>query len=216
MRASRLTVTDGIRAAADARPSRIAITIGTHQLTYAALIDRIDRMSAAVIADLHAAPGDRIAVALPNCLAYLEIVCGAAAAGCPAATLSPMVTENEMRVILEDCEARALFCHSSNEAVARAAAEGIIETIIVVDRDYEAWLAQARATDVLPPIDEDAIFAIPYTSGATGKPKGVMLSHRSRILSAYAMAAEYRELGPDSRMLVSTPMFSVDNVIANE
>jgi long-chain acyl-CoA synthetase len=201
---------DGIRAAAAARPDRIAIAIDDQHVTYAELLDRIGRVSAGALRDLGLQAGDRVALCLPNCLPWMELVAGFSAVGVPAATLPPMAIASEIRVIAEDCEPRVMICHESNEAAARAGAAHVVERFLVVGGDgpdsYEAWLAKARPI-VPPSVDEDAIFSIPYTSGATGKPKGILLSHRSRILTAYAAAAEYRALGPDTRMLVSTPVF---------
>lgn len=206
----RLTLAEGVRAAAALRPQRIAITVDDEQVTYAQLVDRIGRASAGAVQDLQLAQGDRVALCLPNCLPWMELMCGFAAAGVACAMVPPTATPGEIRTIVEDCEPRALVCHVSNEAQARAGAGDVVERFLVIGRDgtdsYEDWLSNARPI-VLPPVDETAIFSIAYSSGATGKPKGILLSHRSRILTAYAAAAEYRALGPDTRMLVSTPVF---------
>jgi len=55
-------------------------------------------------------------------------------------------------------------------------------------------------------VPEWEAFAIPYTSGTTGKPKGVLVPHRSRILTFYGMAAEYGCYSPDDRFLALAPM----------
>ena len=70
----------------------------------------------------------------------------------------------------------------------------------------EAWLAQARPSADLPIVNEWDVFTIPYTSGTTGKPKGVLVPHRSRILTLFAMAVEYGCYGPDDRFMASAPM----------
>jgi long-chain acyl-CoA synthetase len=213
-----LTISAGILAAARARPGRIAITMGhapgshaPEQLSYASLADRILRVAAGAIQDLGLRPGDRVAACLPNCLQYMEIVAGFSAAGAPVAMLPPMAIASEVRTIVEDCTPRLVVCHVSNEEQVREGARGVVDRVLVVGRDgpdaWEAWLARAQAGVALPPVAETDIFSIPYTSGATGKPKGILLSHRSRILTAYVAAAEYRAFGPDTRMLVSTPIF---------
>lgn len=206
-----LTIIDGIRASAMARPDRIALTIGTDRLSYRQLMNRIDRVAAGAMLDLKLQPGDRIAVALPNCLPYMEIVAGFAATGVLCAMLPPMAIASEIRFIIEDCSPRVIVCHVSNEEQVRAGASADVERILVVGRQgtdsYETWLDQARPARDFPVVDETDIFSISYSSGATGKPKGILLSHRSRILTAFVAAAEYRSFGPDSRMLVSTPVF---------
>jgi long-chain acyl-CoA synthetase len=207
---TRLTLTDGVRAAAARHPQRCAILIDEERLTYAQLVDRIGRVSAGALHDLRLRQGDRVAVCLPNCLPWMELMAGFSAVGVPCAMVPPMATPSEIQAIVEDCEPRAMICHVSNEAQARAGAQGRVERFLVIGRPgvdaYEEWLAQAQPI-IAPPVEETAIFCIAYSSGATGKPKGILLSHRSRILTAYAAAAEYRALGPGTRMLVSTPVF---------
>jgi long-chain acyl-CoA synthetase len=56
-------------------------------------------------------------------------------------------------------------------------------------------------------VGENDVFCVPYTSGATGRAKGVMLTHRGRVLSCYAMAVEHGCYGPDDRAIATTPMF---------
>jgi long-chain acyl-CoA synthetase len=207
---TRLTLSDGVRASAARFPRRAAITIDDQQLTFAQLAERIGQVSGGALHGLGLRPGDRVALCLPNCLPWMELMCGFSAAGIPCATLPPMATAAEIAAIVEDCEPRVMICHASNEERARAGARHVVERFLVVGHDgtdsYAEWLARAKPL-VPPPVAEDAIFSIPYTSGATGKPKGILLSHRSRILTCYAAAAEYRALGPDTRMLVSTPLF---------
>jgi acyl-CoA synthetase (AMP-forming)/AMP-acid ligase II len=207
---TRLTLSDGVRAAAARHPGRVAITIDDLPVTYAQLIDRIDRVSAGALQDFRLRPGERVALCLPNCLPWMELMSGFSAAGVACAMVPPMATPAEVRVIVDDCEPRVMVCHASNEEQVRAGASHAVERFLVVDGKgadaYEAWLQRARPF-VPPPVDETAIFCIAYSSGATGKPKGILLSHRSRILTAYAAAAEYRALGPSTRMLVSTPVF---------
>jgi long-chain acyl-CoA synthetase len=81
-----------------------------------------------------------------------------------------------------------------------------VDRIIVIEKEFEDWIANARADLAPPPVDEWGTFTIPYTSGTTGKPKGVLVPHRSRILSMFAMASEYGCYSPDDRFLAIAPM----------
>ena len=208
-----ILIADGMRSAAARTPEKIAIIEGARRLSYRTLISRIDRVSNfahAPKADggLGLRQGDRVAILLPNRIEYMEIVCGLSSAGVSAATIGPAAALPEIRFILEDSGARALFVDPALEAAARAAAAGTaVERIVVVGDDYESILAAAAAGLCPVVVTEHDVFSIPYTSGATGRPKGVMLSHRGRVLACYAMASEHGCYGPDDRAVSSTPMF---------
>ena len=78
---------------------------------------------------------------------------------------------------------------------------------IVIGRDYDGWRQTGRPRPPRIRLNEWDVFALSYTAGTTGKPKGVMLSHRSRALTFYAMAVEYGCYSPDDRSLVLAPLF---------
>jgi len=208
-----ILIADGIRSAAARTPDKVAIIEGARRLSYGAIIARIDR-----VANFTHAPkadgglglrhGERAALLLPNRIEYMELVCGLSSAGVAAATIGPAAAVPEIRFILEDSGARVLFVDAALEDKARAAAAGTaVERIIVLGDDYEAILAAASSRLCPVEVTEHDVFSIPYTSGATGRPKGVMLSHRGRVLMCYAMAAEHGCYGPDDRAIASTPMF---------
>ncbi len=143
----------------------------------------------------------------PNRLEFLEIVAGLASAGLAVATIGPAASGPEIRFICEDTAARVVFVDPSLEDLLRASVPATVERIVVIGEAYENLLldARARACDVA--VSELDIFSIPYTSGATGRPKGVMLSHRGRVLSAFCMATEHGCYSADDRAVATTPMF---------
>jgi long-chain acyl-CoA synthetase len=100
-----------------------------------------------------------------------------------------------------------MFVSAALEEAARAAAPATVERFVVIGPAYEALLAEASAGPCPVEVTEHDIFSVPYTSGATGRPKGVQLAHRGRVLSAYAMAAEHRCYTPEDRAVATTPMF---------
>ncbi|HYF18000.1 MAG TPA: AMP-binding protein [Ramlibacter sp.] len=202
-----MLIADGIRAAAARAPRKVAVTEGRRRLTYAALVERIDRVANVAHAGLGLRHGERAAVLMPNRLEYLELVCGLSSAGVAVATIGPAAAPAEIRFICEDSGARVLFIAPELQDAARTAAPAGIERIVVLGDEYEGLLAQAAGSRCDLGVSETDVFAIPYTSGATGRPKGVMLTHRSRVLSCHAVAVEHQCYGPDDRAIATTPMF---------
>lgn len=177
-------------------------------MTYHALAQRIRAVAAMTGGALGAEAGDRIGLLAPNCLEYPELVAGISASGAAVVTLNPRLVEPELRTILEDAEVTALIVHPALEAMGRTLTAALeLRDPIILGAAYEALLEQARAETDLPEVPETATFAIAYTSGTTGRPKGVALPHRSRVLTIGAMAAEYGCFGPDDTALVVAPMF---------
>ena len=201
-----MTMASGIRANLARAPGKVAIICGERRLTYAQLVDRIDRV-ASLAAGLGLQKGDRAAIVATNCLEYIEIVDGLAEAGIAVATPNPKQTAAELGYILNDCGARVVFVAAALEALLRAADCPAIERVIVIGPAYEELLAQARPGAPLPLVEEWDAFSVPYTSGTTGKPRGVVLPHRSRVQVGFCMASEYACYGPDDRFLAITPLF---------
>lgn len=201
-----LTIATGMRAAAGRTPGKVALREGNRTLDYATLVERMNRVSTLVTDGLGLQPGDNAAILSPNCLEYVEVVAGASCAGVAVATLNPRLVAREIQYICDDCGARALFVHASLEELVRATEFDRVERVIVFGDEYEALLAASTPAEP-PPLPEWSPFTIPYTSGTTGQPKGVVLPHRSRVLTFYGMASEYGCYGPDDRYLATAPLF---------
>ena len=202
---SHMSIAGGVRAAAGRDPGKVAYRHGDRTRTYGQLIERIDRVTAALRGDLGLREGDHGAIVAKNSIEYMELVIGAAQAGVALATVNPKLAPAEIKAICEDAAARVLFVDADSvEAVADTGIDGLDRTI-VIETEYEAWIARSRP-DAPPVVAEWGTFTIPYTSGTTGKPKGVQVPHRSRILSMFAMASEYGCYAPDDRFLAIAPM----------
>jgi len=202
-----ILIADGIRSAAARTPDKVAITESARTLTYRELVRRIDRVANLACGGLGLVHGERAAILLPNCMEYIELVAGLSSAGVACATIGPAAAPPEIRFICEDAGARVLFVAAELEEKARGAVPPCVERVIVVGPEYEALLARAADTPCPVEVTEHDVFSVPYTSGATGRPKGVMLSHRGRVLACYAMAAEHGCYGPDDNAVATTPMF---------
>ena len=200
-----MTMASGIRTSMARGPGRVALVCGARHLTYGQLVERIDKVAAIAIG-LGLTRGDRAVIVAANCLEYIEIVDGLAEAGIAVATPNPRLTAAELRYILEDCTPRVAFATPQTEDMVRTAGAGILERVIVIGPAYDDLLAEARP-GALPLIEEWDAFSIPYTSGTTGKPRGVVLPHRARVQVGFCMASEFGCYGPDDRFLAITPMF---------
>ncbi|RME63399.1 MAG: AMP-dependent synthetase [Alphaproteobacteria bacterium] len=195
----------GIRTAAARVPDKTALICGAQTRSYRQLTDRMARLGDVACGGFGIAPGDIVALVAPNCVEYLEIVAGLSDQGAIVATLNPRLSEAEFAAILADCAPKLAVVHADCAAAMAALAAARVPSL-TLGPAYEQALADAKA---LAPraIDEQAPFAISYTSGTTGAPKGVLLSHRSRALLFLAMAAEYGCFGHDDHFLGLAPLY---------
>jgi long-chain acyl-CoA synthetase len=201
-----LSLAGGVRAAMERHPGKIAFSQGTRSRSYASFVERMDRVTTALLAGLDLRAGDHAAIIGKNSIEYMELIFGAAQAGVPLATINPRLAVPEMVAICDDAEARVLFVDADLAEALRAARFATVTRIIALGEEYEALLGAARPTKSMPVVPEWSPFTIPYTSGTTGKPKGVLVSQRSRVLTLFGMAVEYGCFGPDDRFLAIAPM----------
>jgi long-chain acyl-CoA synthetase len=201
-----ITIFDGILAAGNRTPDKVAIKENARALTYAQLCERIVRVANAAAAIMGSTPG-RAAVFMPNRIEYIELVCGLSAAGIETCTIGPTASPAEVNFVCDDANVQMLFVEPSLEEMARASVGSTVAHILPLDESYEQMLSRSSPSSLDRILNWENIFSIPYTSGSTGRPKGVKLSHRCRVLSCYAMAAEHACYGPDDHAVATTPMF---------
>lgn len=201
-----LSVADGVRAATSRAPEKIALSCGDEHRTYRSLMGRIDAISHLLTGGLGLATGQHGAILAANCIEYLEITIGAAQAGIPLATVNPRLSQREIVEICDDAQARVLFVDAGRAELARDSSFATVQRIIVIGDDLDTELAKASGAWRGAMVPEWGVFTIPYTSGTTGRPKGVLVSHRSRILTLFGMAAEYGCYSPDDRFLAFAPL----------
>jgi long-chain acyl-CoA synthetase len=200
-----LTLARGIRSAAARNPDKLAILSGERRLSYGDLCYRIHKVAVIAAENFRLGPGSTVALIAPNCLEYIELVVGLAEAGARVATLNPRLSQSELMAILADCDPQVVVAHPSCLELVSSAADDI--PLLTIGNEYEALLKAANTRRTLPPVPETASFGISYTSGTTGLPKGVLLSHRSRALTAMASAVEYNCFGPQDRFLSVSPLY---------
>ena len=205
-----LSIAGGVREFVKSTPNSVAVIDGERQLTYAELGDRAARI-ASTLRTLGLDTGDRVAVLLGNRLEYPEVACAIAMAGLVMVPLNPRLTGPESQYILEHSGSRALILDDALANIARNGVEELDLKVLSIEGttlgpSYEAALESASPEDPQVPIDETDPFCIAYTSGTTGRPKGVVISHRSRALTFYCSAFEWN-LASGRRSIAVAPMY---------
>ncbi|MGR6971134.1 4-coumarate--CoA ligase family protein [Streptomyces cynarae] len=199
-------------------PALIDGTDGT-TLTYEQL-DRFHRRIAAALAETGVRKGDVLALHSPNTIAFPLAFYAATRAGASVTTVHPQATAEEFAKQLRDSAARWIITVSPLLQTARRAAElsGGVEEILVCDsapghRSLIDMLASAAPEPqvVIDPVQD--IAALPYSSGTTGIPKGVMLTHR-QIATNLAQIRPLIGTGPGERILAVLPFFHIYGMTA--
>ncbi len=182
-------VTSFVLEEADSRADKPALIDGPsgRTVTYGQLAEGV-RALAAGLAERGFGSGDVLALYMPNVPEYAVAFHGAASAGGRCTTVNPLYTANELAHQLEDSGARILvtvppFLDAALEAADRA---GIADEVYVLGeaegaKPFSELLGDPAAAPEIE-IDPAADLAVlPYSSGTTGLPKGVMLSHRNLV-----------------------------------
>jgi long-chain acyl-CoA synthetase len=147
----------------------IAVEVGDRALTWAELDDRSMRVGNGLEA-LGVTPGSHVAICVSNRLEFVEAVLGAWRAGCSYTPVKTGWTAEEVGVVVDDASTRVVVTDRDG---ARAAAGVRGLALVDLDDDYDAWLAAQPAT---PLPDDRCGYKLPFTSGTTGRPKGVVMT----------------------------------------
>jgi fatty-acyl-CoA synthase len=189
-------------------PDQIATHFDNRALTYAELLERCQRISGG-LRQRGLPTGSRVAALLPNLPELLELHFAVPGGGDVLVPLNTRLNTDEYAYILEHADVRVIVTSQALLEAASAAAARLEHppSVLVVGAgsEYEALATEGERLP-LGRLDEDCLFSINYTSGTTGRPKGVMYSHRGCYLHALGVIAEAR-LDSRSTYLWTLPMF---------
>jgi fatty-acyl-CoA synthase len=201
-----LTPLDFLTRARRVFPRREGVVEGSRRWAYAEFADRCDRLAWVLRERVGVRPGDRVAWLCPNTHELLEAYYGVLLAGAVLLPLNVRLAPAELRFVLDDSGAVALFRHPDVADPGHG-----VPQVVLGDR-YEALLAEAGGPAFpvdAPAVDESAPAELFYTSGTTGRPKGVVLTHRNLYLHA-VHAALTLGFGGDDVVLHTIPLFHVN------
>ena len=198
-----MLLADTLKKAYQLFPRKEAIVCGGRRWTYGEFYGRISRF-AHFLKEAGIEKGDRVAILHPNCHCFLEVYYAIALRGAAAVPLNFRLSAGEIALILNDAGARVLIADPRfRETVERIRADlPTVEKIVwtgdetgeLPDRDRDVRYEELVAGAALPvddvDITEEAIAQIYYTSGTTGRPKGVMLTHKNITVHALGTIAE--------------------------
>ena len=196
-------------------PDKTFIEIAGRQITYSNFYRRC-RSAATMFRDLGIGHGDRVCIFLPNVPEVLYTWFGLALIGGITVTINTAYRRDEMAFILNNADASALVAHESLLDVATQAADiapCVRHRLFVGDdaapsgwTNYSDLLAASPEIAELPPVAPTDISMLQYTSGTTGNPKGVQVTHQMYVSAGQGFAL-WTQATPDDRFFTCLPYF---------
>ena len=208
-----LTLSDSVATHARLNPGKVGARDSKRALTYAQWDERANRLANGLLAR-GLKKGDRVALLAYNAVEWMELYVGLSRAGLVAVPINFRLLAPEIGYIVAHAEAKAIVVQDAlRPVVEQARAEwpiapgcsilfGASAPAPAGWQDYEALMAAASPAPPAVDVRPEDLFALMYTSGTTGRPKGAMRSHEGNALLAFATALEFGLSADDTGLLV--------------
>jgi long-chain acyl-CoA synthetase len=213
---------DALRKRAYEAPDRIAIVYEGRSLTFADLDAESNRLARGLRA-LGLESGDRLGVFMPNCPEVEISFYAASKLGAVSCPLNSSYRDREVTYQLNDAGVKALITHAKLWPVVESALPRLSSTLTIILVGGDApdstpnvirfgAVVEGQSADPPPAqVDPDQLVALPYSSGTTGLPKGVMLTHRN-LVSNHEQYVSAMRLGPDDCYIIYMPLSHIYGV----
>ena len=181
--------------------SRTALVCGDRAIGYAELADRCDRVGPAMAA-LGLQRGDRVAILAGNCHHYVEAYIGVPAAGMVLLPLNTRLAPTELGAIADAARPRLLVTDRDPGPLGDS-----VPRVVTFD-EWDALLDGVEPAEMAGDGEENELALLYFTGGTTGRPKGVMLTHRNLVANSFHKTLACR-FQPDDVYLAVAPFFHV-------
>lgn len=194
-------------------PRKTGVVFGTTRFSFEEFNHRINSLAHALI-NLGMQPQDKVAIILDNCHQYIELYCAVPKAGGVAVPLNTSLSPSDTAYIINNAEAKILvFGEKFTSTIdSRLSELNSVKNLIGIGtsthgaKDYEQLIKDYPPTEPEVEVTEESLAYLLYSSGTTGMPKGVMVTHRSLIESTvnYVLGGKLRH---EDIGLVASPLF---------
>jgi long-chain acyl-CoA synthetase len=200
------TLAEIVRSQARARPDGEALACGETRLTWAGLHQHSSQVANA-LRHRGVSAGDRVAVLARNNVEFFEVAFGVAKLGAVTVGLNWRLAAPELAAVLEDAEPRALLVDDDSASLLPDDVEcGTL--VLRYGEEYRTWRDAAPDVDPGAPAEPDEVAYMLYSSGTTGVPKGVTITH-ANLACSERMAREGFRMGADSVQMCAGPQFHI-------
>ena len=207
-------VADIVRVYGGVKPDAPALALGDRTMSWGELYERARRVATGLAAS-GVGSQDRVAFLDKNGVEHFEVAYGAALGNAVCVDVNWRLAPPEAAFIINDCEAKMLVVGPDFVSVLDAIGDELIHDPLVLvigghgeHRDYDDWVAAHADQDPHTPSTSDDVAIQLYSSGTTGRPKGVMLSN-DNVIGLLPVGGELWEMTPDSVVLVAMPLFHI-------
>ena len=205
---------DMLRRSAERFPNKPAVLWQGRSLSYSQLNAQANKLASALLR-MGVKKGDKVGIVCRNRIEYPIVFFGAARSGAVLVNVSTLYQPDDLAYVLRKADVSVLLYEDLFIEKIDAVRDQLplLKHVICIgqsnaDTHFDAWVEQGAETYPDVSIDFDDPFCMTYTGGTTGRPKGVLCSHRNRYITAHTVAME-EALDERDVIGIVTPMFHV-------